>query len=42
MEDLNIMLIIYGSFQHISTRIVMFESNKSLVLCLCYFIATDR
>lgn len=31
MEDLNVMLIVYGSFQHINTYIMMFEHNKSSI-----------
>lgn len=34
------MLFIYGSFQHINTHIMMFEHNKSSVLCLHYCIVT--
>lgn len=36
------MLIVYGSFQHINTYIMMFERNKSPILHLHYCIATEK
>lgn len=42
MEDLNVVLIIYGSFQHINIHIMMFKHNESPILHLHYCIVTGK